>query len=60
MAMRTSTTTTAARRAAKVAVERRHVLGAARGTLAETAVITVCHGIFFRLMGVLFLFLSLF
>ena len=51
---------TAARRATKVAVERRHVLGVARGTLAEIAVITVCHGIFFRLMGVLFFFLSLF
>ena len=38
------TAATAARRAAKVAVEGRHVLGVARGTLAETAVITVCHG----------------
>ena len=58
MAMSTSTTTTAAMvvtaatagRTAKVAVERRHVLGVARGALAEIAVITVCHGIFLRLM----------
>ena len=35
---------TAARRATKVAVESRHVLGVARGTLAEITVITVCHG----------------
>lgn len=35
---------TAAGRATKVAVEGRHVLGVARGTLAEIAVITVCHG----------------
>ena len=31
-------------RATKVTVEGRHVLGVARGTLAEIAVITVCHG----------------
>ena len=36
--------TTAARRATKVVVEGRHVLGVARGALAETTVITVCHG----------------
>ena len=31
-------------RATKVTVEGRHVLGVARGTLDEIAVITVCHG----------------
>ena len=39
-----SAAATAARRATKVAVEGRHVLGVARGALAETTVITVCHG----------------
>ena len=49
----TSTTTTAAGRVTKVAVERRHVLGIARGALAEIAVITVCHCVFLRLKCVL-------
>ena len=37
-------TAATAGRATKVTVEGRHVLGVARGTLAEIAVITVCHG----------------
>ena len=51
---------TAAGRAAEVAVESRHVLGIARVTFAEIAVITVCHCIFLRLKCVLLFFLSLF
>ena len=39
-----SVSATAAGRAAEVAVEGRHVLGIARVTFAEIAVITVCHG----------------
>ena len=55
-----SAAATAAGRAAEVAVEGRHVLGIARGALAEIAVITVCHCIFLHPKCVLLLFLSLF
>ena len=48
----------AARRAAEVAVEGRHVLGIARVAFAEIAVITVCHCIFLRLKCVLLLLRS--
>ena len=53
-----NTAATAAGRATKVAVEGRHVLGIARVTFAEIAVITVCHCVFLRLKCVLLLLRS--
>ena len=49
---------TAAGRAAEVAVESRHVLGIARVTFAEIAVITVCHCVFLHPKCVLLLLRS--
>ena len=51
-------TATAAGRAAEVAVESRHVLGIARVTFAEIAVITVCHCVFLHPKWVLLLLRS--
>ena len=51
-------TATAAGRAAKAAVESRHVLGIARVALAEIAVITVCHCVFLHPKWVLLLLRS--
>ena len=51
-------TATAAGRAAEVAVESRHVLGIARVTFAEIAVITVCHCVFLHPKCVLLLLRS--
>ena len=52
------TAATAAGRAAEVAVESRHVLGIARVTFAEIAVITVCHCVFLHPKCVLLLLRS--
>ena len=53
-----SSTTAATGRAAKVAVESRHVLGIARVTFAEIALITVCHCVFLHPKCVLLLLRS--
>ena len=50
--------TAAAGRAAKVAVEGRHVLGIARVAFAKVAIITVCHCVFLRPKCVLLLLRS--
>ena len=52
------TAATAAGRTAEVAVESRHVLGIARVTFAEIAVITVCHCVFLHPKCVLLLLRS--